>query len=366
MVASLCANAAGKKNHRNRKVMVVLWIATTCIPLVLLVFYMDYKQITNFFARMAVLESIRANGNVAYICGYNLSGFGRAVLHDWPQIRWDASVHTGATTLSDIMLASGASCNEVDAYNGKILYVDGESGRIPQTLLHRRNVYYLGPQAPRGFRGPCLKMYHVAHTTLVHPYSALDFLNIRPYAHRPWLLAYINTNCVRHREQAFDDLSQLARDRGLEAPHALGKCHGSSNDNFWNYTRNGGNRLHSVVEQLQNYRFALTMENSETPGYITEKIANAFIAGTIPVYFGTREIFEIFNERAFVFYDVHDPHSALDRIARLATNESEYRKVLSEPVLARGEETLREYFSLTDDVGTGSLKSRIQRFIGVY
>lgn len=45
------------------------------------------------------------------------------------------------------------------------------------------------------------------------------------------------------------------------------------------------------------YRFALVMENAKTKGYLTEKIANAFLAGSIPIYYGTEEVFDVFNRK---------------------------------------------------------------------
>jgi hypothetical protein len=40
------------------------------------------------------------------------------------------------------------------------------------------------------------------------------------------------------------------------------------------------------------------MENKRANGYITEKILNTFLAGCIPIYYGTTEILNIFNKKA--------------------------------------------------------------------
>jgi hypothetical protein len=42
------------------------------------------------------------------------------------------------------------------------------------------------------------------------------------------------------------------------------------------------------------------MENTVAPGYITEKIGNAFKAGSVPIYWGTSEINDFFNPASFV------------------------------------------------------------------
>ena len=45
-------------------------------------------------------------------------------------------------------------------------------------------------------------------------------------------------------------------------------------------------------------------ESKAMPGYITEKILAVFLAGAIPIYWGTEEVFGIFNRKAFIFYGV--------------------------------------------------------------
>ena len=45
-------------------------------------------------------------------------------------------------------------------------------------------------------------------------------------------------------------------------------------------------------------------------GYVSEKILNAFFAGGIPIYYGSLEVFDIFNKRAFVYFDIGNPRCA--------------------------------------------------------
>lgn len=55
---------------------------------------------------------------------------------------------------------------------------------------------------------------------------------------------------------------------------------------------------------LQGFRFSIAFENCSHPGYSTEKIVQAFAAGTIPIYWGDPRIAETFNREAFV--NCHD------------------------------------------------------------
>ena len=48
------------------------------------------------------------------------------------------------------------------------------------------------------------------------------------------------------------------------------------------------------------YKFSIVFENTSMPGYTTEKIADAFAANTVPIYWGNPEIEREFNRAAFV------------------------------------------------------------------
>ena len=40
---------------------------------------------------------------------------------------------------------------------------------------------------------------------------------------------------------------------------------------------------------ISNHKFNIAFENSSYPGYVTEKITDAFIANTIPIYWGDKK-----------------------------------------------------------------------------
>ena len=51
---------------------------------------------------------------------------------------------------------------------------------------------------------------------------------------------------------------------------------------------------------LSSYKFSIAMENSEGDGYISEKIVDSFISGTIPIYYGDYMIDEYINPKSFI------------------------------------------------------------------
>jgi len=78
------------------------------------------------------------------------------------------------------------------------------------------------------------------------------------------------------------------------------------------------------------------MENQDSPGYITEKIINAFAAGAVPIYWGTREVFDLFNRNAFIYYDPVAPLLALNAVAYLEGNRTAYDEMARQPIFAPG------------------------------
>ena len=98
------------------------------------------------------------------------------------------------------------------------------------------------------------------------------------------------------------------------------------------------------------YRFCVVMEHEEShPSYITEKILMAFAGGCVPIYHGPELIFEIFNRKAFVFYNISSPQESLDTIRLLESDEVMYSKMMEQPIVANGNETLQKYFSFGDE-----------------
>ena len=95
----------------------------------------------------------------------------------------------------------------------------------------------------------------------------------------------------------------------------------------------------------KDYRYALVMENKKHPGFISEKILNSFLSGSIPIWYGSTEIFSIFNRKSFIYYDIDDPKAAVNKIAYLEYNRTAYDKMLNEPILVEGGTTINQWFS---------------------
>ena len=111
------------------------------------------------------------------------------------------------------------------------------------------------------------------------------------------------------------------------------------------------------------------MENSQGKGYISEKLIHGFLGGCLHIYHGTEEVFEIFNPKSFIFYDIHNRQPALNEFAHLQRKDTAYQERMDTPILRNGAQTIEEFFSLADDLGNGTLKPKIRtmlRFSAMY
>jgi len=103
----------------------------------------------------------------------------------------------------------------------------------------------------------------------------------------------------------------------------------------------GARELRDKWDGLAAYRYSVAIENCAYPDYWTEKIADCFLAGTVPFYFGCPNITDYFPPEAFEQIDLANPEKALERIGEvLAGNDYEQRQ----PALAKAKNlVLNEY-----------------------
>lgn len=79
------------------------------------------------------------------------------------------------------------------------------------------------------------------------------------------------------------------------------------------------------IETISKYKFNLCFENVRYPGYVTEKIFDAMMAGTIPVYYGAPDIVDFVPPQAFIdaskFSSLEELHHSMANISLNAAME---------------------------------------------
>ena len=89
-------------------------------------------------------------------------------------------------------------------------------------------------------------------------------------------------------------------------------------------------RREDKIKLLHNYTFTICPENIVSKGYVTEKLADAFMGGAIPIYQGYLNNFDksIINEKRIIFWD----ESSTQLIEQLYTNPCTYQNFVKEPI----------------------------------
>ncbi len=102
------------------------------------------------------------------------------------------------------------------------------------------------------------------------------------------------------------------------------------------YRNNVGqsNGVSDKLEFQKQFKFVLAMENISFPGYTTEKLAEAFAAGGVPIYWGDPDIAKYYNPRAFINVNEYESlDDVIGKIKYLDNNDEEYLKYRGEPAL---------------------------------
>lgn len=160
------------------------------------------------------------------------------------------------------------------------------------------------------------------------------------------------------REEFFDKLCQYKRvDSGGRHKNNIG---GVVGDRFGDY-------MASKIAWLKNYKFNIAFENSSFPGYLTEKLFNAFAGKCVPIYWGDTSLNNnnIFNGGGVETYNGKIPPHLLDcpinpkafinahnfesldalieEIKRIDNDNKAYQAMLREPVFLDNRNPYLEY-----------------------
>ena len=99
-----------------------------------------------------------------------------------------------------------------------------------------------------------------------------------------------------------------------------GKCQNNINGNVKN-----------KIEFLSNYKFSIAMENSNGDGYLSEKIFDSFLAGTIPIYSGDYFLDEFINPKSYILIKGEkDIEKKINYIKKIDNDDDLYKSIIRE------------------------------------
>ena len=86
--------------------------------------------------------------------------------------------------------------------------------------------------------------------------------------------------------------------------------------------------LEDAIAIYKNFKFVIAYEHEVVPGYITEKLTNAFLAAAVPIYIGAGDVTRFFNPNAMVICSKEDVRSCIAQVIALMTDEEKYITML--------------------------------------
>ena len=146
---------------------------------------------------------------------------------------------------------------------------------------------------------------------------------------RKFFLIYLAKNCITERELFFKLINKKH-----EGCHAAGKC-----SNNIKLKKDKGRLSFSNNKYIfEDYKFVLCMENKIVPGYITEKILNAYLGGAIPIYWGdSKSVNYFFNPDSFInINNFNSFNECIDYILELNKNPEKMLKMQQMNIFKEG------------------------------
>ena len=168
---------------------------------------------------------------------------------------------------------------------------------------------------------PLIKLYTEAYSSLIKPRRAFDEILLEKSAFCAYVMS--NTkNSANERQRIFDVLNNY------KAVNCGGK---------WN--NNVGGRVADKHAFQRKHKFVIAFENHSSPGYLTEKFAEAAMVDAIPIYWGDPEIGNYFNTKAFInCHEFVSFDAVLERVKEIDSDDLLYREMLQQPWFYSGHE----------------------------
>lgn len=108
----------------------------------------------------------------------------------------------------------------------------------------------------------------------------------------------------------------------------------ASGGSFKNNIGQIGNGPEGKIDFIKNYKFNIAYENKLLPGYITEKLTDAMLARSVPLYWGCKRVGEEFNKKSFLCrHDFSSDEAFIEHILAVHQDHELYEKILREPYL---------------------------------
>ena len=170
--------------------------------------------------------------------------------------------------------------------------------------------------------------YHISYLDRYFKYSIFFWTNFKDIDEKRKTLlekpirkkfcAAVISNCGnKFSEFRMDFIKKLSEYKKVDMG---GKCQNNLNGNIKN-----------KVDFLSNYKFSIAMENSNGDGYLSEKIVDSFLAGTIPIYYGDYILDEFINPKSYILIKGEkDIEKKINYIKKIDNDDDLYKSIIKE------------------------------------
>jgi len=102
----------------------------------------------------------------------------------------------------------------------------------------------------------------------------------------------------------------------------IGKQEGSGEYKDWRKEK---------LDTIKGYKFTIAFENEQSYNYVTEKIYQPLVVGSIPIYWGAPNVNELFNQKCFVNVNNFSSYKeAIDEIIKIDEDDEYYKTFFEE------------------------------------
>lgn len=146
------------------------------------------------------------------------------------------------------------------------------------------------------------------------------------------VISNINKAVVINKHDVFGTRSKICNDISsvINIEYA-GKWKNTTSD-LWNKYNN------KKIEYIKQFKYNICAENMDAPNYVTEKLFDAFLAGTIPIYHGAENNPEpdIINKERIVLWNFKgDNCENIKLLKKLQSDDNFYYKFTNQPKLLK-------------------------------
>ena len=93
--------------------------------------------------------------------------------------------------------------------------------------------------------------------------------------------------------------------------------------------------IETKADALDDYEFHVAIENHYAPHVWTEKLADAFLGYTVPIYHGCPNVYDYFPKESVIQIDIHDVEGSIAKIKEIIATKGEYERRLAAVTEAR-------------------------------